>query len=561
MQSGLKIEFPGEPAQLTPPGTYSSNSIECSHGVVVSVSRAASDAGVSILKQGGNAVDAAVASAFALGVTYPAAANIGGGGFMLVHPALGHGPPLVFDYRECAPSSAWPTMYSRTESQFAHRAVAVPGTVRGLELAHRKFGSLPWARLLHPAIQLARHGFPLDAFLAVMLNEVLAAAPEKAEFQRVFGKPGGRRWLPGDCLVQSDLGGTLQLIAEGGSEAFYRGPIADEIAAEMARGAGIIGAADLANYRAIERVPLAANYRGFNVYAPPPPSAGGVCLVEELNILQAFDVARWDRSSPTFVHVMAEAMRRANYDRARYLGDPASVQVPARLTTPEYAAELAATIDLQRATSSVELCREIPLSPEGHDTTHFSVVDSSGMAVANTYSLERIWGSRVVVKNTGILLNNMMRAFNLFPGHTDTNGTVGTAPNTIAPGKRPISSMAPTIVAKNGRAILATGSPGSQAIPHTILEILLSILDFGMSAQQAVEAPRFSHRWFPDQITFEAPERFPELVKALTAIGHRVIRTGPLPQGDAHTVVAKRPGHYIGVTDSRRNSQSSAAGY
>jgi gamma-glutamyltranspeptidase/glutathione hydrolase len=183
------------------------------------------------------------------------------------------------------------------------------------------------------------------------------------------------------------------------------------------------------------------------------------------------------------------------------------------------------------------------------------------MAVANTYSLERIWGSRVVVKNTGILLNNMMRAFNLFPGHTDTNGTVGTAPNTIAPGKRPISSMAPTIVAKNGRAILATGSPGSQAIPHTILEILLSILDFGMSAQQAVEAPRFSHRWFPDQITFEAPERFPELVKALTAIGHRVIRTGPLPQGDAHTVVAKRPGHYIGVTDSRRNSQSSAAGY
>jgi gamma-glutamyltranspeptidase/glutathione hydrolase len=527
----------------------------------VSVSRAASDVGIFILTQGGNAVDAAVASAFALGVTYPAAANIGGGGFMLVHPPAGKGEPVTFDYRECAPSAAWPTMYSTTESQYTHRAVAVPGTIRGLELAHRKFGSLPWAQLLRPAIQLALEGFRLDPFLAVMLNDVITAAPEKAELQRVFGKPGGGCWLPGDRLVQSDLAGTLEMVAEGGPKAFYSGRIAREIIAEMAAGEGIIKSADLENYRAIERIPLATNYRGFDVHAPPPPSAGGVCLIQELNMLQTFDLTRWSRWSPGLVHVMAEAMRRANYDRARFLGDPGFVQIPATLTSPEYAAELATAIDLHRATRSADLSSEIPLVSENQDTTHFSVIDSNGMAVANTCSLERIWGSRVVVKNTGILLNNMMRAFNLFPGHTNTKGTIGTAPNTIAPGKRPISSMTPTIVAKDGRVVFVTGSPGSQAIPHTVLEILLSVLEFGMSPSQAVEAPRFSHQWFPDRITFEAPERFPELVKALTDMGHHVVRTGPLPQGDAHMIFVKEPGHCVGVTDHRRNSVSSAAGY
>ncbi len=525
------------------------------------VSRLASDAGIAVLKRGGNAVDAAVAMGFALGVTYPAAGNIGGGGFMLVHPPSSRGDPVAFNFRERAPSAAWPTMYSKEETQFAARAVAVPGTVRGLALAHKRFGKLPWPELVQPAVALARDGFPLQKFLVDLLNDVLAVAPEKAEFQRVFGKPGGGLWKVGDRLVQPDLARTLQLLADSGPDAFYKGTIADEIVAEMSRGKGLITAEDLANYSAIEQKPLTTSYRGYDVFVPPPPSSGGVVLLEELNTLENFDLKKWGRWSPETFHVMAEAMRRANYDRARYIGDPKFVQIPEKLTTREYGRQLADSIDLNNATRSVDLSAEIPLSPEGQDTTHFSVVDRDGMAAASTYSLERIWGSRVVVKNTGVLLNNMMRAFNLFPGVTDTNGTLGTAPNQIAPGKRPISSMTPTIVAKDGHAVLVTGSPGSQAIPSTVLCILTSVLDFEMPLATAVESPRFSHKWFPDRITFEAPERFPELVNALRSLGHTVERTGPLPQGDAHSILVRKPGDYIGVTDGRRNRDSSAAGY
>jgi len=548
-------------APLVPPGKYSSEEISCQHGVVVSISRPASDVGVSIMKQGGNAVDAAVATAFALAVTYPAAGNIGGGGFMIVHPPPGKGQPTVFDYRECAPSAAWPTMFPKDESQYSQRSVAVPGTVRGVALAHQRFGTLPWSQLLQPAIVLARDGFPIQPFLADLLNEVLAAAPEKAEFQRVFGKPGGGLWQPGDRLEQPDLARSLQLIADLGPEAFYRGEIADKIVVEMERGKGLITASDLTNYSAVERSPLSTRYHGYDVYAPPPPSSGGICLIEELNMLDSFNLKRWGRWSPTILHIMSETMRRANYDRARYIGDPAYVQMPAKLTTRDYARELAATINLHHATRSIDLSKEIPIAAEPQNTTHFSVVDSQGMAVANTYTLERIWGSRVVARDTGILLNNQMRAFNIFPGLTGTNGTVGTAPNVIAPGKRPISSMTPTIVAKDGRVSIVTGSPGSQAIPHTVLEILVNALDFGMSAKEAVEAPRFSHQWFPDQIIFEAPERYPQMVRALQGMGHTVIRTGPLPQGDAHTIFVEKPHRYIGVTDSRRNSNASASGY
>jgi gamma-glutamyltranspeptidase / glutathione hydrolase len=561
LKEELKIGAQIETGRLVPPGCYTSQTIECSHGVVVSISRAASDAGVSILKRGGNAVDAAVATAFALGVTYPAAGNIGGGGFMLVHPAPDDGLPVVFDYRETAPAAAWPTMYPKEESQHTHRSVAIPGNVRGLALAHRRFGKLPWAELLSPSVTLARNGFLLQKFLAAMLNEVLAAAPEKAEFQRVFGKPGGGMWQEGDRLVQPDLARTLQCIADSGPDAFYDGPIGPEIVAEMGRANGLLRARDLANYRAVERTPLSARYRGFDVYVPPAPSSGGVCLVQELNILRHFDVNAYGRWSATLLHVMAEAMRRSNYDRARYLGDPAFVQIPPELTTLEYGQTLAATIDLHHATPSVEISTQIPVSAEAQDTTHLSVIDSNGMAVSNTYSLERIWGSRIVVKGTGILLNNMMRAFNLFPGRTDTSGTIGTAANVIAPGKRPISSMSPTIVAKDGRVVLVTGAPGSRAIPHTILGIILSVIDFEMPAKDAVESPRISHQWFPDRITFEAPERFPKAVKRLKEMGHSVIRTGPLPQGDAHTIFASESKGYVGVTDSRRNPQASPAGY
>jgi gamma-glutamyltranspeptidase/glutathione hydrolase len=535
----------------------SNHFVESHNGVVVSVSGPASEVGLSILKRGGNAVDAAVATAFALAVAYPPAGNLGGGGFMLVHPAPGEGDPVAFDYRERAPAAAFPTMFTKEESQFTHRAVAIPGTVRGFALAHRRFGTLPWSELLQPAIALARDGFLVDTNLADSMNVTLAAAPEHAEFQRVFGKPGGGLWRLGDRLIQPDLARTLQLLASLGPDAFYQGPIADGILAEMARGKGLITAEDLAHYRAIERKPLSTRYRGYDVYVPPPPSAGGVCLLEELNMLEGFNLKAWGRWSPTLLHVMAEAMRRANYDRARYLGDPAFVQIPPRLTTREYGQQLAQTIDLHKATRSEDLSADIPLSREGDSTTQFSIIDHQGMAVANTYTLERRWGSRIVVQNMGFLLNNDMRAFNLFPGITDTKGILGTAPNTIAPGKRPLSSQTPTIVARDGRVKLITGSPGSQAIPHTILCILVSVIDFGMPLQTAVDSPRLSHQWFPDQITFEAPERYPEAMKSLKALGHTIVRTGPLPQGDAHTIWVSEPNHYVGVADRRINGKAS----
>ena len=542
---------------VQPPGT-SRHLVECNNGVVVSVSAPASDVGLQILKQDGNAVDAAVATAFALAVSYPPAGNLGGGGFMLVHPAPGDGEPVAIDYRECAPAAARPTMFAKEETQYSHKAVAVPGTVRGLALAHQRFGSRPWKTLLQPAIALAREGFAVDRNLAESLNLTLSASPDFSELQRVFGKPGGGKWRTGDRLTQPDLARTLQVLAEKGPDAFYKGSIAAAVVADMVRGKGLITAADLANYRAIPRKPLTTRYRGkYDVYVPPPPSSGGVCLLEELHMLETFDVKAWGRWSPATVHVMVEAMRRANYDRARYLGAPEFVQIPAKLTTRAYGHQLAQTIDRSKATRSIDLATDIPISDEGECTTHFSVIDRKGMAVANTYTLERRWGSRIVVKNMGFLLNNDMFAFNLFPGFTSSNGVIGTLPNTIAPGKRPLTSQTPTIVVEGGHVKLVTGSPGSRAIPHTILGIVVSALDFDMPIQKAVDGPRFSHQWFPDHITMENPERHLHLCKTLKDLGHTIVRAGPLPLGDAHTIWVIRPNKYVGVADRRMSGKAS----
>jgi gamma-glutamyltranspeptidase/glutathione hydrolase len=481
---------------------------------------------------------------------------------MLVHPAPGLGAPVEFDYRECAPAAATSNMFTKEESQFTHKSVAVPGTLRGLEMAHRKFGALPWSDLIQPAIALARNGFLMDTNLAKSLNDTLAAAPEFSEFQRVFGKPGGGPWKLGDRMIQPDLARTLQLLADLGPDAFYKGPIADEIVSEMGRGNGLITSQDLSNYHAIERKPFSTRYRGkYDVYVPAPPSSGGVCLLETLNILEVFNLKTWGRWSAKTLHVMAEAMRRANYDRARYLGDPAFVQIPGKLISRDYGHQLAKRINLTKATRSEDLSTEAPISAEGESTTQFSIIDHNGMAVANTYTLERRWGSRIVVRNMGFILNNDMRAFNLFPGMddlTETNATSAfTVANTIAPGKRPLSSQTPTIVAEHGRVKLVTGSPGSQAIPHTVLCIMVSVLDFGMPVDTAVNSPRFSHQWFPDRITFEAPERYPATMNGLKAMGHTVTRSGPLPQGDAHTILVTKPNHYIGVADWRINGKAS----
>lgn len=551
---GLGTYFLSSPAEHS-----GSNIVECRHGVVVSSSRPASDAGLSILQQGGNAVDAAIATAFALVPTYPLSGALGGGGFMLVHPAPGGGAPVAFDYRETAPASAWSTMYSRTESQFTRRAVAVPGTVRGLALAHRRFGTLPWRKLIAPAIDLARQGFLLKSDLADALNHVLAETGDVQEFQHVFRKPGGGRWIAGDRLLQPDLARTLELLAESGPDAFYAGPIAQAIVADMNQGNGLITLEDLKNYRALERTPLRMRYRGsYDVYVSPPPSSGGICLLEDLYMMERFDLRSWGRWSPQTLHVMAEAMRRSSLDRARYLGDPAFVDIPAELSTPEHGQALAGTIDLQRATPSEAMPGSIPLSREEENTTHLSVIDKTGMAVANTYTLERLWGSRIVVPKMGFLLNNDMRAFNLFPGLTDRKGTLGTNPNTIAPGKRPLSSQSPTIVAKDDRVKLVTGTPGSRAIPDTLLCILISVLDFEMPLPLAIQAPRLSHDWLPDQLAFESPEAYAEAMETLSRMGHMVVRwKGPLPQGSAHSIWVLEPNRYLGVGDLRRSGEAS----
>jgi gamma-glutamyltranspeptidase/glutathione hydrolase len=518
------------------------------HGLVVAVSPRGADVGRDILQKGGNAVDAAVATAFAMAVTWPAAGNIGGGGFMLIYPG-GKAKPVVIDYRETAPLAATKTMFQRGDSAYSLKAVGVPGTVRGLALAHAKFGKLPWKDVVMPAVQLAEEGFAITGPLASSLNSAVAAGQDFAELRRVLGKDGKADWNAGDRLVQKDLGKTLRLIAEEGPDAFYKGPIADLLVAEMKRGGGLITKEDLAGYQAKLRQPIHGTYRGYDVYAPPPPSSGGICLVEMLNILENFDLKKNGRWSPQTLHLMAEAMRRAYCDRARYLGDQDFVTIPAYLTSKEYAKKLAASIDLTRATKSEDLAKDIPLGGEGDSTTHFSVIDADGMAVSNTYTLEHSFGSHRVVPGAGFLLNNEMTDFNWFPGETTRRGTIGTPPNQIAPGKRMLSSQTPTIVARDGKAVLITGSPGSRTIINTVLCVVVNVLDFDMSIRAAVDAPRLHHQWFPDQIRFEGIGDYRETVEKLKAMGHSI---GGTRQGDAHSIfIDPKTGIYTGAEDRR----------
>jgi gamma-glutamyltranspeptidase/glutathione hydrolase len=530
--------------------------LEAQHGLVVSVSPEGSEVGLAMLKKGGNAVDAAVATAFALAVTFPAAGNLGGGGFMVVYPG-GKAEPVVIEYRETAPAAATRTMFSKADSWYGLKVVGVPGTVRGLALAHRRFGKLPWKEVVQPAIRLAQEGFRIDSSLAVSLNGVVATSPEFPELRRVYGSNGdAASWQAGDRLVQPELAVTLSLIAHKGPDAFYLGPIADKIVAEMSAG-GLITRQDLANYQANVRTPIHGTYRGYDVYGPPPPSSGGTCLVEMLNILENFDLRKQGRWSPATLHLMIESMRRAYCDRARHLGDPGFTKIPPHLLSKEYARGLARSIDPHKATPSEDLARDIPLAREGDSTTHFSVIDKDGMAVANTYTLERSYGSRVVVKGAGFLLNDEMIDFNWRPGVTDRTGTIGTAPNQIAGGKRMLSSQTPTIVARNGKVVLVTGSPGSRTIINTVLGILVNVLDFDMDIRDAVDAPRLHHQWFPDQARFEAISQYRDTVESLRRMGHRV---GGTRQGDAHSIwVDPRTGRYYGAEDHRIHGH--AAGY
>ena len=536
-------------------------------GLVISSSSIASQVGASILRKGGNAVDAAVATAFALAVTYPGAGNIGGGGFMVVR--LKDGTATTIDYRERAPRGSTPTMYLDSAGNISRRLTAtgylapgVPGTVRGLGLAHRKFGKLPWREVVMPAAELASKGFPLDSSLAHSLTrEAEQAMKPYSASVTAYGKPGGGPWQPGDTLVLADLGRTLTAIATRGADVFYTGWIADSIAADMHRNGGLITKQDLADYRAKERAPMRGRYNGYDIITMPPPSSGGVAMVEMFNILSHFDLAKDGRWSPETLHLMIEAMRRAYVDRARYLGDPDFVQMPiARLTSASYAAGLAAHIDRAKATSSVELGKDIVTSTsvatESDETTQISVVDKDGNGVSNTFTLEGGYGSHVVVRGAGFLLNNEMGDFNKKPGETNVQGDIGTRANLIAPGKRMLSSMSPTIVTKGGKLFMVTGSPGGRTIINTVMEVVLNATGFGMNAREAVDAPRLHHQWLPDVATFEHGALPDSTLARLQAMGHTVEQRGR--QGDAHTIIFDPKTKIAYGANDRRSSDSRA---
>ena len=539
-------------------------------GLVVCTSAPACDAGAAVLAKGGSAVDAAVATAFALAVTLPSAGNIGGGGFMVVRSP--NGSVTTFDYREKAPLKSTRTMYMRegkvdiSLTNQGYLAPGVPGTVRGLALAHKKFGRLPWKDVVMPAVQLADEGFTISDGLARGLNAQLSREMGKFPASvEAYGKPGGGTWASGDRLVLKDLAKTLRAIATDGPDAFYKGWIADRIAEDMAANGGIITKEDLAAYDARERAPVKGTFRGYEIAAMPPPSSGGVALIEMLNMLEAFDLKAKGAASAEARHLEIEAMRRAYLDRARYLGDPDFVQVPlGKLLSKEYARTLASTIDPAKASSSVELGKDIlgaapsPLEPE--ETTHFSVIDRAGMAVSNTYTLEGGYGSRVVVKGAGFILNNEMGDFNKNPGVTLPDGTIGTPANLIDPGKRMLSSMTPTIVSNGGKVVLITGSPGGRTIINTVFCVVLGATEFGMNARAAVDAPRMHHQWLPDAVTLEQDGAADDLVQKLRAMGHTV-EIGRGQQGDANSIGVDAGGTAWGAADKRSpDGKASAAG-
>jgi gamma-glutamyltranspeptidase/glutathione hydrolase len=542
-----------------PAATTDDRGVPSKNGLVVCASAPACDAGALVLARGGTAVDAAVATAFALAVTLPSAGNIGGGGFMVVRTP--GGDVTTFDYREKAPLKSTRTMYlddtgaiDRDLVAAGYLAPGVPGTVRGLELAHKRFGKLPWKDVVMPAVELAEGGFILSASLARGLNTQLAGAMGRFPSSvAAYGKPGGGTWAEGDRIVLSDLGRTLRAIASEGPDAFYTGWIADRIAEDMKANGGIISREDLAAYRPQERRPVRGTYRGFEIVAMPPPSSGGVVLVEMLNILEQFEPRAHEPMSAPAIHLRVEAMRRAYLDRARHLGDPDFVQVPVeQLTSKAYARALAASIDREHASRSIELGRDIVTAATARipdETTHFSVIDRDGLAVANTYTLEGGYGSRVVVKGAGFLLNNEMRDFNKKPGETNETGDIGTPANQIAPGKRMLSSMTPTIVAKDGKLVLITGSPGDRTIINTVLSVVLGVADYGLSGRQAVDLPRAHHQWLPDRVTIEQGRVPDPVVEALRRMGHEV--TFRDSQGDAHTIWVAPDGTPYGANDRR----------
>jgi len=528
---------------------------------VVSVDPIASNIGIEILKEGGNAVDAAVATAFALAVTWPAAGNLGGGGFMLIY--LKNGEATAIDYREKAPEKATPRMFlndkgevDANKSGVGYLVVGVPGTVKGLWEASRRHGKLDWKTLIEPAVKLARDGFVVDEVLARSLRSQAVEMDAFPEFGRVFRKADGKNYYQaGETLRQPDLARTLQLIHDLGPNGFYRGEVARKFVDDIQANGGIITLKDLANYEAKIRTPLRSTYRGYEIVGMPPSSSGGTTVIQMLNILEGYDLGSMKRREASTIHLLAETMRAGFYTRAKYLGDTDFVKVDLpKLTSKRFAETLRANVNTEHATSSLSLGKDIITRGEGSSTTHFSVVDAEGNAVSNTYTLEDLYGSRVIPKGAGFLLNNEMHDFNMNPGVTDTRGLIGTNPNLIQPGKRMLSAMAPTIVLKDKRPFLVTGSPGGRTIINTVLQVIVNVIDFKMEVQAAVDEPRIHHQWLPDVIAMERP--LEPITASLSAMGNRTRLVST--QGDAHSILIKEGKKYAGVDHRTRGG---TAGY
>lgn len=535
------------------------------NGMVVSVDRYASQIGIDILKQGGNAVDAAVAVGFALAVTYPAAGNIGGGGFMVIRfPETSDA--VALDFREKAPGKSIPDMYLdekgkyvEERSLYGYLAVGVPGTVKGFDLAMKKYGKLSWREVMEPAIELAEKGFRLTEDRAKSFNMLKKRFKGTKEFFRIFSKPNGDEFKEGDLFIQKDLAGSLKLIADNGSDAFYKGKIADLIVQDMEKHGGLITKDDLAKHEAFVRKPVVGNYRGYEIMSMPLPSSGGTILIEMLNILEGFELGKMERYGSSTLHLITEAMKFAYLDRAKYLGDPDFASAPVdMLISKEYSESIRVKINPDRAVPSAELGEEILTIEKAKETTHYSVIDKNGLAVSTTYTLNGGYGAGVIAEGTGVLLNNEMADFNMKPGYTDDKGLIGTEPNLIAPHKRMLSSMCPTIVVKDGKTILITGSPGGRTIINTVLNVVINVIDFKMNIQDAIDAFRMDHEWMPDVLKLEKGAVSEAVEEKLKAMGYkiRIIKS----QGDAHSIfIDPKTELYYGAADQR--SKGSAIGY
>lgn len=532
------------------------------NGMVATEHELATQIGLDILRAGGNAVDAAVAVGFALAVALPNAGNIGGGGFMVVHDAK-TGKSVALDFREVAPNKASRDMYLDAQgnvvdgkSLYTHYAVGVPGTVAGMEHALKQWGTLPLTRVIAPAAALAEKGFPVSETLAKILSQEQKNMGKWPATREIFWKNGAPLKV-GDLLVQKDLAASLRLIGQQGARAFYEGDIARKIAAEMAPHPNAISLQDLREYKVVERVPTQGSYRGYQIVTMPPPSSGGPHLVQILNMLEPQPVAQWGANSAQYLHYLAEASKLAYADRSEYLGDPDFVKVPEKgLTSKRYAQSLARGIDPNRARAAKDIKPGQPQPYESDQTTHYSVVDKAGNAVAVTYTLNTNFGSGIVAKGTGILLNNEMDDFSAKPGVANAYGLIGGDANAVAPKKRPLSSMTPTMVLKDGKPALVTGSPGGARIITTVLQTVVNTLDFGMNPAEAAATPRVHHQWTPDELRIEKGLS-PDTLALLRQRGHKVALKASM--GRTQTIQI-RDGVLYGYSDPR-NPDGKTLGY